>query len=69
MSFIFGIGVVIVVVVLLLIDGGNAWSGVGVKNSWVRLCLSNALKVAISCGSSDLRRNSWDLPLPICLLA
>jgi len=66
-----GIGVVIVVVVLLAIDVGigNVWSGVVVKYSCVRLCLSNALKVAISCGNSDLRRNNWDLPLPICLLA
>ena len=66
-----GIGVVIVVVVLLAIDVGvgNVWSGVVVKYSCVRLCLSNALKVAISCGNSDFRRNNWDLPLPICLLA
>lgn len=35
----------------------------------VRLCLSNAVTVEISCGNSDFRRNNCSLFLPIDLLA
>ena len=75
--FIFGIGLasvgaVVVVVAFVVVVGvvaGNVRSGVVVRYSCVRLCLSRAVRVAISCGNSDLRRNSWDLPLPMDLLA
>jgi hypothetical protein len=57
------------VLLLLLVVFTDVWSGVVVRYSCVRLCLSKAVIVAISCGNSDLRRNNWDLPLPIDLLA
>ena len=44
---------------MLLLNGCCwSWSGVVGKNSWVRLCLSKAVKVVISCGSSDLAESS-----------